>query len=132
MFPTWLAAALIVIAGASSNRARPPSALEQPSAQSARAAGAPDMNDTKRPSSPVVSYRLNEGRVSNGHDWSPDIDPSWLSQSLVRYEPREGVTLRLHSKKLYDKFDVVGGGSGVGPSQYAGRKRLMLSILKSF
>ena len=132
MLPRLLAAALTVTAGISSGPAQPSSAMEQPAANSAprRPFGPVDNAVSAPPQS--GDYRLSESKASNGRNWSPDSGPTWLSQSLIGPEPLHGVRLRLRAKRLFDKFDLVGGGSGVGPPQYAGRKHLMLNILKSF
>jgi hypothetical protein len=42
------------------------------------------------------------------------------------------MTLRLRGKRLLDKSDLVGGGSGIGPPRYAARKHIMLSLSQSF
>jgi len=142
MLPTLLAAAMILIAGLSSDHARPSSTMKQPAAHSAPAGRPLDLDVTGPPLglagnsvSPLPEagdYRLNESKVSNGSEWSSDNGASWLSESLVGSAPLPGVTFRLRAKRLLDKFDVVGGGSGSGPPQYAGRKHLMLNIVKNF
>jgi hypothetical protein len=75
-------------------------------------------------------YRLSKAEVRDGGDWSPDGGTSGLSQNLGG--PLHGMTLRLRGKRLLDKFDLVGGGSGIGPPRYAARKHLMLSLSQSF
>jgi hypothetical protein len=75
-------------------------------------------------------YRLSEAKVRDGGNWSPDGGTSGLSQNLGG--PLHGMTFRLRGKRLLDKFDLVGGGSGIGPPRYAARKHLMLSLSQSF
>jgi hypothetical protein len=82
------------------------------------------------PPQEVVGYRLSKAEVRDGGDWSPDGGTFGLSRNLDG--PLHGLTLRLRGKRLLDKSDLVGGGSGLGPPRYAARKHLMLSLSQSF
>jgi hypothetical protein len=140
MLPTLLAATLAAIAAFPSGLVRPPAAMGHPVASSAAARRALDLDVTGRPfglagnsvSPPQEAggYRLSEAKVRDGGNWSPEGGTSGLSQNLGG--SLQGLTLRLRGKRLLDKFDLVGGGSGVGPPRYAARKHLMLSLSQSF
>jgi hypothetical protein len=141
MLLTLLAAAMAALAGISSGLARPSVAMAQPATSPpARrvlhidVAGPPfDLAGNEAPpASETGNYRLSEFKLQDAGDWSGGGGTPELSQDPGGPGPLQRLVLRLRAKRLLDKSDLVGGGSGIGPPRYAARKHLMLSLSQSF
>jgi hypothetical protein len=78
----------------------------------------------------IVDYRLNQSLVLDLGE--PPPHSSGFSGALTNAGALQGLRFRFHAMKLVDKADMLGGGSGVGPAQYASRKHFVLSISKRF